>query len=333
MDISVAPFAPTETAAADRAYAIVRAGSIADTPDFPLLGREGFAGSLHHPWPGRDVEHVLGLLDGEPVGYLKLELPQRDNVNNVNVELHVLPTHRRHGVGRALHAHAVARTRAVGRRRVLGITTATPTAGGPAFAAAMGAVAVLPEVRSRLDLDAVDEALLDRLTKQSWACADGYRIVRWRDTTPEDIVADVAYLDSRLNLDAPTGDMALEGENTDAGQIRAIEAAIAANGRRSYHSGALHEASGRLVAWTHLVLIGGQHRHAWQNITIVDPAHRGHRLGTIVKIENLRYARSHEPGLEVIDTFNAAANVHMIAVNESMGYRKVDGWTQWQLTL
>jgi hypothetical protein len=53
----------------------------------------------------------------------------------------------------------------------------------------------------------------------------------------------------------------------------------------------------------------------------------------IVKIENLRYARSHEPGLEVIDTFNAAANDHMIAINESMGFRKVDGWTQWQLTL
>jgi GNAT superfamily N-acetyltransferase len=333
MDIAVAPFAPTDPIAADQAYAIVRAGSIADTPDFPVLGRDGFIGSLHHPWPGRDVEHVLGLLDGEPVGYLKLELPQRDNLGNVNVELHVLPTHRRRGVGRALHAHAVARTRALGRQRVLGATAAAPTAAGPAFAAAMGAAAALPEFRSRLDLDAVDETLLDRLVKESWTCADGYRIVRWRDTTPEDIVADVAYLDGRLNVDAPTGDMAWEAENTDAAQIRAIEAAIRANGRHSYHSGAVHEGSGRLAAWTHLVLIGGQHRHAWQNITIVDPEHRGHRLGMIVKIENLRYARSHEPGLEVIDTFNAAANDHMIAINESMGFRKVDGWTQWQLTL
>jgi GNAT superfamily N-acetyltransferase len=336
MDIAVVPFAPTDEPAVGHAHDIVRAGALADTPDLPILTPEAFAGSLRHPWPGRDFERALGLLDGTPVGYLEISLPQRDNLGNVHVEVHVLPTRRRRGVGRALHAHAVERARALGRERIIGLTALQSPAGdvpGPAFAAAMGARPALAEWRSRLDVSTVDPALLDRLAKEARTHADGYRLVQWADRTPDDIVDDVAYLDSRLLGDAPLGDLQWEPENTDAAQIRAIEAATAARGRRSRHTGAVHVASGRLVAWTHLAFTGGQDRHAWQNITIVDPQHRGRRLGQLVKIENLAYARHHEPGLQVIDTFNAADNRHMIAINEAMGYRRVDGWTQWQLTV
>ena len=54
---------------------------------------------------------------------------------------------------------------------------------------------------------------------------------------------------------------------------------------------------------------------------LVDPDHRGHRLGTIVKIENLRRARAHEPALAVVETYNAEANPHMLAINVAMGFR------------
>jgi GNAT superfamily N-acetyltransferase len=336
MDITVAPFTAADGASVDRAYDIVRAGSLADTPDYPVPARDDFLASLRHPWPGVAFEWVLGLLDGVPAGYLEMALPQRDNLGNVNVQLHLLPTYRRRGVGRALAAHAVDRARALGRERLIGITAEQTVAGdvpGACFAASTGAVAALAEVRSRLDVATVDRAELDRLLKDAWTRADGYRLVQWGDRTPDDIVDDVAYLDGRLLGDAPSGDLAWEAEDTDAAKIRAIEAAIRARGRRSLHSGAVHEASGRLVAWSHLVFTGGQDTHAWQNITIVDPDHRGHRLGQIVKIENLAYAHSREPRLQVIDTFNARANAHMIAINEAMGFRRVDGWTQWQLTL
>lgn len=336
MDIAVVPFPPTDGAAVDRAYDIVRAAALVDTPYFPVPTRDDFLAAVRHPWPGRRFERARALLDGQPAGYLEISLPQRDNVGNASVEMHVLPGCRRRGVARALFGHAVDRARALGRQRIMGITARQAPAEdgpGPAFAAAMGAEAALAEWRSRLDVADVDQARLDRLAKEAWAAADGYRLVQWGDRTPDDIVDDVAYLDSRLNSDAPTGELAMEAENTDAGQIRAIEAANTARSRRSRHTGAVHVASGRLVAWTHLAFTGGQDRHAWQNITIVDPEHRGRRLGLLVKIENLAYARSHEPGLQVIDTFNAADNRHMIAINEAMGYRRVDGWTQWQLTL
>jgi hypothetical protein len=95
----------------------------------------------------------------------------------------------------------------------------------------------------------------------------------------------------------------------------------------------VHRASDRLVAWT---VLGGPHdnpEHLWQNITIVDPPHRGHRLGMIVKLENLRHVRELRPKLRAVDTFNASSNEHMLAINRTMGFRAVDSWMQWQLTV
>ena len=41
----------------------------------------------------------------------------------------------------------------------------------------------------------------------------------------------------------------------------------------------------------------------------------------------------HEPQVRVIDTWNAAVNEHMIAINEAMGFRAVDAWVNWQMNL
>ena len=68
--------------------------------------------------------------------------------------------------------------------------------------------------------------------------------------------------------------------------------------------------------------------HQW--ITIVDPDHRGRRLGTVVKLENLAQARREEPRLAAVDTWNADSNRHMIGINETMGFRAVDSWVNWQ---
>jgi RimJ/RimL family protein N-acetyltransferase len=95
----------------------------------------------------------------------------------------------------------------------------------------------------------------------------------------------------------------------------------------------VHEETGRLVAWT---AIGGDRQldwFAWQGITIVEPRHRGHRLGALVKVANLRWVRAADPALRVIDTFNAEANTYMIAINEAMGFRPLYAWQAWQRDL
>ena len=339
MGITVTPYDAADPAAIDEAHRVAYAATAADQPDFPNQTRDQFAAYAANPMPGYALVRALARLDGAAVGHLELRLPQLDNTDNASVTLEVHPEHRRRGVGRALFEYAVEVAREHGRKRMFGDTVvalpdgpARSEAGG-AFAATTGARAALTEVRRRLDVAAVDHAALDALLAGARERSAGYRGLAWCGPVPEEYVADVARLESRMNTDAPIGDLELEAENIDAGRIRAVEEVLAARGRRHYHYGAVDEATGRLVAWTMLDVNAGMPWHAWQQTTIVDPDHRGHRLGLLVKVENLRYALTHEPELRAIDTWNAAVNEHMIRINEQMGFRPVDGWTDWQLTI
>ena len=83
------------------------------------------------------------------------------------------------------------------------------------------------------------------------------------------------------------GDLEWEAAKVDADRIRGGEAA------RPRAAGGVphrlrHDATGRLVAWTTIDFGATPDWHAFQQITIVDPDHRGHRLGVLVKVENLR---------------------------------------------
>ncbi|MFJ6195965.1 GNAT family N-acetyltransferase [Micromonospora sp. NPDC092111] len=339
MGITITPVDAADQAAIDEAYRVGAAANEADLPDFPPYCRRRFEALIRHPMPGIVPRWALARLDGLPVGWLALDLPQLDNTDNSTAELVVHPAYRRRGVGRALHAHGVRLLREAGRKRVLAMAVSALPGGPPrgaaggAFAAAMGARPALAEVRRRLDLTRLDQVGLDARLAGARDRATGYRLVRWRQATPEEYVADIAYLDGRLMTDAPLGEVEWEQENVDADRIRADERALDVRGRRRYHSALRHEASGRLVAWTVIDASPSSTWHAWQQITIVDPEHRGHRLGLHVKIENLRYAQAHEPGLRVIDTWNAAENTQMVAINEALGFRPVDAWTDWQLAI
>ncbi|GAA0814973.1 GNAT family N-acetyltransferase [Spirilliplanes yamanashiensis] len=339
MTIAVAPLADSD---GELAFDIWRLSSLHDLPDFPETTRAWFFHALHHDRPGRRTERFLARLDGRPAGYGQLHLPQDDNPELCTVDLFVHPELRRRGVGRALHAHLSGRARADGRRVMVGVSIARELPGGggaphdgagPGFAEAMGAEAALPEIRHRLDVTALDRPRLDRMLAGARTAAAGYRVVFWEDRAPDAYVDDVAYLEGRLLSDAPMGDLEVEPERPDAARIREIEADQRSRGRTAWHAGAVHEESGRLVAWTTLVQDGGRDWHCWQGITLVDPPHRGRRLGLLVKIENLlRFVAAH-PALTAVDTWNAAANTHMIAINVAMGYRPVDGFVQWQLKL
>jgi GNAT superfamily N-acetyltransferase len=325
MNVSVGPL----VSVAD-AYEIYRVCEEYDKPDVPLLTREGYVARASNPWPGADHEHYLGFLDGQPVGDVDLELPLLDNLDNVNIELSVLPAYRRHGVGRALLDVVVTRARELGRKNVIGpVMSRHPD--GSLFAGAAGAKPGLEETRSRLDLRTADQGRLDELMADAWAHAGGYHLIQWTGVPPEEIIDDVAYLDGRLNADAPTGDLAWEPEVVDAAKVREGELSRARRGRISYHAGAMY--GDRLVAWTMIAGDVDDPGHAWQNITLVDPDHRGHRLGLLIKLANLGHVRELRPGLEVIDTFNAASNEHMLRINRAIGFRPVDSVTYWQMTV
>ena len=48
--------------------------------------------------------------------------------------------------------------------------------------------------------------------------------------------------------------------------------------------------------------------------------HRGHRLGLLLKAAMLEWLAEAEPAVDRIETGNASANTHMIAVNDALGF-------------
>jgi GNAT superfamily N-acetyltransferase len=330
---------PAGQRALDASFEIREAARAHDLPDFPRTCRYRHDASVRIPWPGYDEAYWLAFRGDRPVGVGNVSLPQLDNLENAWAEIFVHPDHRRHGAGRALYDQIVEYARAGGRTRLMADTIeALPggqarTFAGSAFAKAMGMDNVLGEVRRSLDLTTADTSGYDRLLADAWAHADGYSLVQWRDHAPDEYVADVAYLDGRLHSDAPMGELDWAPENIDAERMRRMEETRLAHGSRLYSSAVRHDASGRVVAVTALMLEKTVSDHAWQLITLVDPPHRGHRLGTIVKIANLQYAMAGEPALRTVDTWNAAVNDHMISINEAIGFRAMDSLVNWQRTI
>ncbi len=328
-----------DPAEVEATFEIERIALAHDVPDFPPPCRYRHDRHLQHDFPGRRALRSLAYLDGTAVGSLTVELTLLDNLDNAEIGVVVLPEHRRRGIGRALFARGADLARANGRKRAYGMTCDELPDGEPrdvagdAFAKAMGMHAALRDVRRRLDLPTVDRAEHDRLLAEGWAKAEGYSMVQWQDAVPDEYVDDVAALDSSFLGEAPLGDLEWEPEKVDADRVRKIEATRRSYGVREYNTGLRHDATDRLVAWSSLSRRRTIPWHAMQTITLVDPRHRGHRLGIVSKIENLRLMARHEPEVWAIDTWNAAVNAHMIAINERMGFQPVDAWVEWQMNL
>jgi GNAT superfamily N-acetyltransferase len=337
-DLRIVALDVDDPTAVDAAYIIGNEAIATDLPDFPPVCRFEHDVRVRLPMPGTDRHTFLAYRGEEPVGLLQVDLSVYDNLDKAFIDVLVLKQHRRQGVGRALYQHAVDFGLAHGRTSVMGFSVITDRDGAPVgssapFAAAIGQENKLLDVRRRLDLSTADGAELDRLLAESWPKAAGYRCVQWGNVPPEELIEDLALLDSSFLEETPNGDLDLEPEKVDADRLRLASQVRTQYGARRYETGIVHEATGRLVAWTAMRVAKTIDWHAWQLITLVHPEHRGHRLGMITKVVNLRTLRAQEPAVRVIDTFNAEVNAHMIEINEAMGFRAVDRWANWQASV
>ncbi|WP_412540709.1 GNAT family N-acetyltransferase [Longispora sp. K20-0274] len=319
----------SDRALVEEHYAALNQIHLDQTPDLPGRCREQWVDAIDHPWPGEATEIWTAVEGGRIVGGIVLDMSTRDNLTLMGLELWVSKEHRRRGVGRALHARAVERARANGRTTVVGGCRGEGP--GHAFAEAMGATWAMNEVRRRWEAGTVPDADLDALLAEAWTHAEGYEVVTWRDGVPDALVNDAAYLEGRMLIDIPMGDIPVEKEEVDVDLIRAKDAALLVRKRRRFNAGALHQ--GRLVAYTTIAFDHGIGWHGWQWMTIAHPEHRGHRLGTIVKLVNLAFVRAEVPELRALDTWNSEENRHMIAINEAVGFRAREATADYKLEL
>jgi GNAT superfamily N-acetyltransferase len=276
--------------------------------------------------------------DGElPVAAAGMSMPLLDNVEAANIDLRVDPEHRRRGHGRRMLEQVLDRVRAHGRRLVFA-EVGEPLDGpggtpGVAFAASTSARRVLGEIRRVLVLADVDDMALAKLRVDAEKSAAGYTLVQWVDRAPERWYDDLARLASRMTLDAPLGEMEWEPERWDAARYIETERRALERGRQRFTTAVVHDGSGRLVGYTDIGVNTERRTVAYQWDTLVAPEHRGHRLGLLLKLANLEHLRSDPRPPEIINTWNAESNAHMVAINEEIGFRPVDRWWEWQLDL
>ena len=85
--IRTAPIDPADAVAVEAAYEICRAALAHDLPDLPPPSYRRHVASFHTPWPGVDIRNRLAYVGDHPAGWLSLQLPVLDNVDNAVVVL------------------------------------------------------------------------------------------------------------------------------------------------------------------------------------------------------------------------------------------------------
>lgn len=325
------PLEPADAGTLDEVVTLWRSAYEADRPADPPYCPAWEQSGVLHPQPGERYEHWLARDGGRLTGVVALGFPELDNTGTAYVDVVVHPAVRGRGTGRALWDLACARARRQDRK--LAMFEARMDTPDEAFARAVGGELGILSARRRLVVGPAVLATCDALWDAALPHAAGYEIHTYAGAVPERWVADMAYLAGRMSTDAPLDDLEFEPEAYDVARMRDREAVRDARGADGYSAVAVHAGSGAVVAFTDVGYAAEDPATAYQHDTLVDPAHRGHRLGTLVKVANLRQVLAARPTIERLFTWNAVSNGPMIAVNEAMGFRLWDLWGEWQARL
>ncbi len=307
-------------------------------------------------WLGNAYEErqvFLAYLDGAVVGSGTLTLPLSENTTTAGVDVLVHPPFRRRGFGSTILGMMEQLAR--GRDRISFDAYCeepiVPVSEGPALLDAKSGTGGVPldsastrfalhhgysleqvETNSTLPFP-VEEEVLRKLDAEATQRAAGYSVIAWRDRCPAELVDVFARLKSLMSTEVPIAGLGWEGEEWDAARVRQEESTWTASGVDAVVAVARHDATGELAAYTVLT-----HREAlpaliYQEDTLVAPGHRGHRLGMVVKIANLRRAKELWPDATSVMTWNANENRHMLAINIALGFKPSGFEGEWQKRL
>jgi RimJ/RimL family protein N-acetyltransferase len=272
-------------------------------------------------WAARDEP------GGEVTGFYRLNLPDKANLDAAWVFPAVHPARRRQGLGGELLRHAAARASAEGRTLLRGTTFAGTAGAG--FAAHAGAKAGLVSVRRVLHLRQLPDGLVAGQRAQATAAAAGYTLVSWAGSTPPEYWEGLAGV---LNAfaDAPV-DEGYERAAWSADRVRdEFDFITRWDGVRRYSLAAMHAETGEMAGLTQVYTTLEEPAWAQQGLTAVARAHRGHRVGLLVKTAMLDWLADAEPDVEHITTDNADSNEYMIAINDLLGFEILSPPYQWQ---
>lgn len=267
------------------------------------------------PTPDQIRDHLTGgrlswvaRVDGAVAGVAALRCD--DRLAEFAIQVH--PAYRRQGVGSRLLAAVAEAARREGSRTLVAEASAS---GGP-FLEASGFACV--QSLNLMLLKIPDASGVEEIVR---ADHPGYRLVRWLGMVPDDLAETFAVAKSAM------GDMPA-AETWDTARVRDMALAVEKRGDTLLTVAALY--GDTIAGFTELVIPAGEGVRVIQYDTAVVPEHRGNRLGLWVKAAMLRWLRADWPYVREIETDNAEDNIHMLAVNERLGFRPLRQTRQYQ---
>ena len=290
-------------------------GNIGQTfPGFPPQPFDAFAESQRSgSYGGVGRRRAWGAWDGDRLlGFGSVIYPDHHMLDWAMPVAVVDESHQRRGIANALLREIVADARAEGRT-MFGSEQVRLGTAGEQWVRAVGFENTLVNCWQMLHVADVDPVLWDV------AVPAGFRLERWVDATPESIVAAFAAARNAI-VDRPTGDSSFLDSEWTVERVREAEANLREAGDESRFVVAVHEESGAVAALTGMILRPPRVDLCWQRDTAVVRQFRGLGLGRVVKAAMMRWLLADFPDLGMVATNNAADNVHMIRVNEQIGY-------------
>jgi GNAT superfamily N-acetyltransferase len=302
----------------DTWYAALHAGASAGRIAPPVVPKSSLLSLLQAP-TGNVDRHAAGVWDGDVcLGTVLVELPLRNDTHVAEVDVNVRSEHRRCGIGSALLDHAIGQVRAAGRRTLTDELNVTEDGAGAAFARARGFEIRHTERRLMLDVPMPEEQLaaLERHADPA------YRAVTWAGPAGEEWLDSFARMRTLMEHDVPIGERDHEPRTIDADWLRTSQASLV---RRGYGivTAMVVDADGAPVAYTQM-FVTVDRAQVLQDDTFVLRAHRGHGLGTLAKVANLRQLAALHPEARHVQTWTAEVNDAMRKINERFGFREVE---------
>jgi RimJ/RimL family protein N-acetyltransferase len=318
-------FGPDDAAQSAAFLELTHAMDAVDCPWEPVRTSYRLEMDQRHSWEGEPGRWFVGYDGTEPVATAVIDASGYDNLELAWLTLRVVPGRRRRGYG-AHTLHALEELACSMGRRLLGLD-GWDTEATRGFAAACGYEQRSVEVRRiQVLADAPDPR---PIRDEALSHAADYELLRCAGHAPEVLLPGLVDLTAAIN-DAPLDDLEWEDEIYSAERVRAYERAQIESGFRFRRLVARHRPSGVLAGHSVVVVDAEQPAYAEQHDTSVVRAHRGHRLGLLLKAEMMLWLAEEEPQLERVHTNNAESNRHMIAVNDRLGYRPVGRILQFQ---
>ena len=276
------------------------------------------AAYMRHSWEGEPGRWFVAYDGDEPVGTASIDASDYDNLEMAWLSVRIAPGLRRLGLG--VEALRQVEGLAVEMGRPLLLLDGLDNEATLGVAAAAGYERRSAEIRRvQVVADAPDPR---PIRDEALRHARDYELLRLERYAPDELLPALVDLTAAIN-DAPLDDLEWEDEVYSPERVRAYERAQIESGYRFRRVVARHRPTGELAGHTVVVVDSQEPTYAEQHDTSVVRAHRGHRLGLLLKAEMLLWLADAEPQVERITTDNAESNRYMIAVNERLGYHPV----------